>query len=54
MTIARIVEKIDINGTLSISSIQEVTVALDFMMADSESKFLVDYIRWRLENQIAK
>ena len=54
VAIARVVDQISIEGRLSPSSIPEVAAALDFMMSRTDSEFLVNYMRWRMENSIAK
>jgi hypothetical protein len=54
LAIARIVDKIDIENRLAVSSIQEVAACLDFAMLRSDSKFMVDYIHWRMGNPISK
>jgi hypothetical protein len=48
------VDKISAEGRLSLSSIPEVTGSLHFLMSRSDSEFLVKYIRWRMDNPIAK
>jgi len=36
------------------SAIDEIISVLDFTMSRSESKFLVDYVRWRMDHPIVK
>jgi hypothetical protein len=52
--IARAVDRLSTEGQLHLTSIPQVTAGLKFMMTKSESKFLVNYIRWRLATPIAK
>lgn len=52
--IARIVDDLDTEGRLSPTSIEDVIVHLNFAMTKTDSKFLVDYIRWRMDHPIAK
>jgi SOS response regulatory protein OraA/RecX len=54
LAIARIVDKLSIDSNLSPTAIEEVITKLDFTMWRSDSEFLVKYIRWRMENPIAK
>jgi hypothetical protein len=50
LAIARIVDKLDIDGSLSTRAIEDVIRALDFAMSKADGGFLVSYIRWRMEN----
>ena len=52
--IARIVDDLDAEGRLSPTSIEDVIAHLNFAMTKTDSKFLVDYIRWRMDHPIAK
>jgi len=52
--IARIVNDLAAEGILSPTSIEDVIAHLRFAMTKSDSKFLVNYIRWRMDNPIAK
>jgi len=52
--IARIVSDLAAKGTLSPTSIEDVIAHLSFAMTKSDSKFLVDYIRWRMDSPAAK
>ncbi|MBZ5637046.1 MAG: hypothetical protein LAO55_28310 [Acidobacteriia bacterium] len=54
LEIARIVDNIDLEGRLYLSSIQEVVTDLDFLMSGGDSVFLEDYLRWRMENPMVK
>lgn len=54
LAIARVVDRISIEGRLYPNSIPEVTACLEFMMTRSDSEFLVNYIRWRMANPIPK
>jgi hypothetical protein len=53
-TIKRIIDKLSADGRLSTSTIDEIISALDFVLAVSETKFLVAYLRWRIDNPIDK
>jgi hypothetical protein len=48
------IDKISREGRLSLSSIPEVAASLHFMMSQSDSEFLVKYLRWSIEHPIAK
>ena len=52
--IARIVDQIDMEGRLTLSSIQEVVKAVDFMMNGDDGEFLTNYVQWRMANPSAK
>ncbi len=54
LAIARIVDRIDTDGRLNLASIQEVVDAVDFMMDGSDTEFLVNYVRWRMDHPIVK
>jgi hypothetical protein len=54
LAIARIVDRISIEGRLYPTAIEDVIAVLDFTMSRSDSEFLVSYIRWRMDNPIAK
>jgi len=54
LAIARIVDRIDMEGRLTLASIQEVVTEIDFLMTAEVTEFLVNYIRWRLEHPIPK
>ena len=54
LEIARIVDRIDLDGKLSIESIRDVVNSVDFMMTASDGEFLGNYIQWRLDHPIAK
>jgi hypothetical protein len=51
--IANIVDKMAGEGRLQLVAIPEIVALLDFMMSRSDSEFLVNYIRSRIENPIA-
>jgi hypothetical protein len=53
VAIARIVDRMAVEGRLQPTAIPEIVALLDFMMSRSDSEFLVNYIRWRMENPIA-
>ena len=48
------IDAISGDGGFSLSSIPEVAASLHFMLSRSDSEFLVKYIRWRIDNPIAK
>ena len=54
LAIARVVDRIALAGKIHTSAIEHVITVLDFTMSKSESRFLVEYIRWRMDNPIAK
>ena len=54
LRIARIADQISMEGTLDLSTISEVVVAVDFIMSVTDSAFLVNYVRWRADNPLAK
>jgi hypothetical protein len=54
LEIARIVDRIDSEGELCLSSGAGVMAVVDFMMSKADCKFLVGYIRWRMDNPIPK
>jgi len=42
------------DGSLRRTPIPKIGAALGFMMYRSDSEFLVNYIRWRMVNPVAK
>jgi hypothetical protein len=50
LAIARIVDTISLEGGLDPTVIPKIVARLDFLMSRSDSEFLVNYIRWRMEN----
>jgi hypothetical protein len=54
LTIVRVVDQISTEDKLCPSAIKSAIAALDFMMNQSDSEFLVRYIRWRMANPIQK
>jgi len=50
--IARIVNDLDTEGRLSPTSIEDVIAHLNFAMTKSDSEFLVNYIRWRMDHPL--
>lgn len=54
LEIARIVDRISIEGRLYPSSTPEVLALLGFMMSRKDREFVARYIQWRVENPIAK
>ena len=54
LRIARIVDQIAVEGTLSVSDGSRVMDALNFVMSKDDCKFRVRYIHWRRDNPIAK
>jgi len=47
-------DKLSIDGRLYPTAIEDVIAVLDFTLSRSDSEFLVRYIRWRMDNPIAK
>jgi len=43
-----------VEGRLDLASIQEVIMVLNFMMTGTDTQFLVEYIRWRMDHPIVK
>ena len=54
LAIARLVDNIDLTGKLSPTSVEEVITHLHFAMTKTDSNFLIDYIRWRMDHPIVK
>jgi hypothetical protein len=54
LDIARIVDRISIEGRLYSSAEPEVLALLGFMMYRMDREFLGRYIQWRVENPIPK
>jgi len=54
LAIARIVDQINLEDRLTLSSIQEVVTKVDFMMNGSDGEFLTSYVQWRMENPVVK
>ena len=54
LAIARTVDRITTEGSLRRTTIPKIAAALDIMMHRSDSEFLVNYIRWRMDNPIMK
>jgi hypothetical protein len=54
LVIARIVDRIFLDGKRDASSIDAVIAALDFTLSITETKFLVSYMRWQLENSATR
>jgi hypothetical protein len=52
--IAKIVDKIDAEGKVYPTAIEDVIAVLDFTLSKSDSEFLVDYIRWRMDHPIVQ
>lgn len=52
LAIARIVDKLSLEGRLYPTAIEDVIAVLDFTLSKSDSKFLVSYIRWRMDNPL--
>jgi len=51
--IARIVDGFAGGARLDPSVIDQIIARIDFAMTQSQGNFLIDYIRWRMENPIA-
>jgi len=54
LAIARTVDRMTTDGSLRRTPIPKIGAALGFMMYRSDSEFLVNYIRWRMVNPVAK
>ena len=54
LEIARIVDRIALEGRLYPSATPEVLALLGFMMSRKDREFLARYIQWRVENPILK
>ena len=54
LAIARIVDRLSMEGKLYPSAIPEIVAALDFMMSRTDSEFLARYLQWRMANPIPK
>jgi len=54
LAIARLVDKLSIDGKLYPTAIENVITVLNFTLSKSDSEFLVKYISWRMDNPIAK
>jgi len=54
LAIARIVDRVSMEGRLYPAVVPQVVAALDFMMSREDSEFLVRYIQWRMANPLAK
>ena len=53
LAIAQTVDRMTTQGSLYRTPIPKIAAALDFMMYRSDSEFLVNYIRWRMNNPTA-
>ena len=49
-TIAAIVDRISIEGRLDPTVVSEIAGTLGFMMSRSDTEFLVNHVRWRMDN----
>ena len=54
VVIAQTVDRISCEGTLHLTSIPKFAATLDFAMYQSDSEFLVRYIRWRMDHPMEK
>jgi hypothetical protein len=54
LTIARIVDRIDIDGRLDPGVMDEIIVGLRFVPSEADCDFLERYIQWRMANPIQK
>jgi len=50
--IAQAIDMLSRERKLSLTSIPKITAVLKFMMTRSDTEFLVDYIRWRINNPV--
>jgi hypothetical protein len=54
LAIARIADRIDIDGTLDPSAIDKIIAALRSAPSQADNVFLVSYVRWRMADPIVK
>ena len=54
IAIARIVGRLAVESKLYPTAIEDVIKVLDFAMSRHDSEFLVKYLRWRMDNPIAR
>ena len=54
LAIARIVDRINMEGRLDPSVVDEIIAALGFIPSGAENDFLVRYVQWRTANRIVK
>jgi len=54
LVIAIAIDKLAKEGNLRPTAIEDVIAVLHFTMNLPDSKFLVNYIRWRMDNPIVK
>lgn len=54
LAIAKIVDQIDIDGTLDPGAIDGIIAKLEFVSSPEDNTFLVSYLQWRMANPIAK
>lgn len=52
--IAATIDRLSTEKNLTPSAITQVVNALNFLMTRADSEFLAAYIRWRMENPLAK
>ena len=52
--IARIVDSFDFQGRSYSFAIEDVIAILDFTLTRTDAEFLMNYIRWRIDNPIQK
>jgi hypothetical protein len=54
VSIAGLVDDLSKEGRLDPAAIDQIIAALDFVMSRSETDFLVNYIRWRIDNPVGE
>jgi hypothetical protein len=54
LEIAREVDKVSLREKLNPEAVPEILAFLDFKLSSTDEQFLERYIRWRMDNPIAK
>jgi hypothetical protein len=54
LEIARGVDRACMDGTLGPEGVPDILALLDFVMSESDSRFLVRYLEWRIQHPIPK
>ena len=52
--IARIVDSFDFHSRSYSFAVEDVIAALNFTLNKTDGEFLLDYVRWRMDNPIVK
>jgi hypothetical protein len=50
VSIAKLVDHLSSEGRLDPAAIDQVIATLDFLMSRSDSEFVVNYMRWRMDH----